>query len=76
MTEAGQLVDQELLELECQLRFTALCVANLGKPPPRDIELYEEGFLAGVEAAQQPRDRAVLESAISVARARAAGLIK
>lgn len=68
--------ERVVLELECELRFIELCMANLGRPPPTSIELYDEGYWAGVEASHQSREQAVLEAAIGMARARAAGLIK
>lgn len=54
----------EALELECRLRFIELCTANTEEPTPTDLDLYVEGFWAGVEAQRAPRPVAALQSAI------------
>lgn len=59
----------DALELECRLRFIDLCAANLGRSAPTDLDLYVEGFWAGVEASRRPRTVAVLEAAIGARRA-------
>lgn len=54
----------EALELECRLRFIELCAANTDEPAPTNVDLYVEGFWAGVEAQRAPRSVAALQSAI------------
>ena len=65
---------REALELECQLRLIDHVDAN--PPPAEPLDLWIEGFWAGVRASAKPRSVEVLQLAIDMHRARAAGLIK
>ena len=69
-------VTDDVLELECQLRFIGLCEANKDRPAPTGMDLYIEGFWACAEAMVQPRELGVLEAEIALRRARAAGLVR
>ena len=66
--------DREVLEKECQLRLVEHIDAKL--PPAEPLDLWVEGFWAGVRASAKPRSLEALEAAIEMRRARAAGLIK
>lgn len=69
-------MNDDELEIECRLRFIELCASNLLCAPPSGVDLYIEGFWAGVEALRQPRDTEQLQALASLAQARAEGLIK
>jgi hypothetical protein len=58
------------LELECRLRFITLCSANVGRQALAGLDLYVEGFWAGVESARSPRSIVQLEAALGAARAK------
>lgn len=66
--------DREALELECQLRLIEHIDTNAA--PAEPLDLWIEGFWAGVRASVKPRSLEVLQLAIDVRRARASGLIK
>lgn len=61
-------VDRDVLELECQLRLIEHARANVDQAPPEPIDLWIEGFWAGVRAAAKPRSTSVLQNAITAAR--------
>lgn len=64
----------DVLTLECQLRLIELCAANCAKSAPIGVDLYAEGFWAGVDAFQSPRETIDLAKAIDTHRSRLMGL--
>lgn len=69
-------MNNEVLELECRLRFIDLCASNMMSDAPTGMDLFIEGFWAAADAMRHPRDSAELQTLLSLARARAEGLIK
>lgn len=67
-------LDREALELECQLRLIDHIDQCL--PPDKPIDLWIDGFWAGVRAGANPRSVDTLQLTIDMRRARAAGLTK
>jgi hypothetical protein len=66
----------DLLGAKCRACFTTLCLANVNEPPPRDIDLFIEGFWAGVEEQTALQKSETLASVVDLEAARAIGLIK
>lgn len=70
------MIDREALELECQLRFIDLAVERDPAAVPEPIDLFIDGFWAGVRALSKPRSPEALQALLEMRRARAAGLVK
>jgi hypothetical protein len=57
--------DRDALELECQLRLIDLCNERMGQDSLGDpIDLFVDGFWAGVRASAKPRTAEVLRQTI------------
>lgn len=67
-------MNDEILDLECQVRFIEAAAAH--SPTDEVVDLYIDGFWDGVRAAANPRSREQLERVLEFHRARAIGLIK
>lgn len=60
---------RDVLELECQLRLIEHMEAT--NPTGEPLDLWIDGFWAGVRAGAKPRSAETLEAAIELRRARA-----
>jgi hypothetical protein len=66
--------DRDAFDLECQLRLIEHIETH--SPTAEPLDLWVEGFWAGVRASAKPRSAEELQLAIDMRRARAAGLTK